>query len=196
MAKINRKDEAYRPENEFDNGQMDETIQQNSDANMSEDNLGSDNLSDNPIEALTQELEVLKDAHLRLIADFDNYRKRTLKEKSDLIKSGGESVFVNILPVIDDFERAIKHIDDSSDIEALKEGTTLIYEKFMSFLNKNGVKVIESDGADFDTDLFEAVAIVPTPSPELKGKVMDTLERGYLLNDKVIRHAKVVVGGE
>jgi len=192
MAKFSKRDKTFVPEPETNNEQMDETNQPNCDANMSDEESCSDNLSDNPIEALTNELEALKDAHLRLIADFDNYRKRTLKEKSELIKSGGESVFVNILPVIDDFERALKHIDDSSDIESLKEGVNLIYEKFISFLNKNGVKAIESNGADFNTDLFEAVAIVPMP--DLKGKVMDTIEKGYLLNDKVIRHAKVVVG--
>ena len=192
MAKFSKKEKAFVPDPETNNEQTDETNQQNCDANMSDKEPCSDNLSDNPVEALTNELEALKDAHLRLIADFDNYRKRTLKEKSELIKSGGESVFVNILPVIDDFERALKHIDDSSDIEALKEGVNLIYEKFISFLNKNGVKVIESNGADFDTDLFEAIAIVPMP--DMKGKVMETLEKGYLLNDKVIRHAKVVVG--
>ena len=192
MAKFSKKDKAFAPKPETNNEQTDETNQQNCDANMSDEEPCSDNLSDNPIEALTNELAALKDTHLRLIADFDNYRKRTLKEKSELIKSGGESVFVNILPIIDDFERAIKHIDESSDTEALKEGVNLIYEKFISFLNKNGVKAIESNGADFDTDLFEAIAIVPMPN--LKGKVMDTVEKGYLLNDKVIRHAKVVVG--
>ena len=196
MAKFSKKDETFLPGNELDNGLENKTNQQNGDANMSEDNLESVNLTDDTLEVLKNELAELKDTHLRLIADFDNYRKRTLKEKSDLIKSGGETVFVNILPVIDDFERAIKHIDDSSDIDALKEGVVLIYEKFISFLNKNGVKAIDSDGAGFDTDLFEAIAIVPAPSPELKGKVMDTVEKGYLLNDKVIRHAKVVVGGE
>jgi len=192
MAKFNKQDEAFIPEPETNNEQTDETNQQNCDTNMSVEEPSSDNLSDNPVEALTNELAALKDTHLRLIADFDNYRKRTLKEKTELIKSGGESVFVNILPVIDDFERALKHIDESSDTESLKEGVNLIFEKFISFLNKNGVKAIESNNVDFDTDLFEAVAIVPMP--DMKGKVMDTIEKGYLLNDKVIRHAKVVVG--
>ena len=196
MAKLNERKEEFRPQNEMNNEQGNEANQQECSANMSEEELNSVNLADESVEELKSELEELKDTHLRLIADFDNYRKRTLKEKSDLIKLGGETFFVNILPVIDDFERAIKNIDGTSDTEALKEGVTLIYEKFVTFLNKNGVKVIESDGADFDTDLFEAVAIVPALSSKLKGKVIDTVERGYLLNDKVIRHAKVVVGGE
>ena len=192
MTKFSKQEKAFVPEPETSNEQTNETNQPNCDANMSDEEPCSDNLSDNPVEALTNELAALKDTHLRLIADFDNYRKRTLKEKSELIKSGGENVFVSILPVIDDFERAIKHIEELSDTEALKKCVNLIYEKFISFLNKNGVKAIESNGADFNTDLFEAVAIVPMP--DLKGKVMDTIEKGYLLNDKVIRHAKVVVG--
>ena len=196
MVKFNKQSEESLSGNEPDSGPRNETNQQDCDVNMSEEELDSVNLTDDPVEDLKNELAELKDVHLRLIADFDNYRKRTLKEKSDLIKAGGEAVFGNILPVIDDFERVIENIDKASDVDALKEGVHLIYEKFMKFLNKSGVKAIESDAVEFDTDLFEAVAIVPAPSTELKGKVIDTIERGYLLNDKVIRHAKVVVGGE
>jgi len=164
-----------------------------SNENVAEGELPSDNVADDEVEVLQRDLASLKDTHLRLIADFDNYRKRTLKEKAELIKSGGENVFVNLLPIIDDFERALKNIDESTDVEALKQGVDLIYEKFISFLNKNGVKEIKSENAEFNTDLFEAVAIIPAPSPNMKGKIIESIEKGYTLNDKVIRHSKVVV---
>ena len=191
MAKFEKEQKAFVPDNESCENT---TNEQKQDANMTEDEFLSDNVADESEEDLKKELADLKDQHLRLIADFDNYRKRTLKEKADLIKSGGESVYVNLLPVIDDFERALKSIETSSDVDALKEGVHLIYEKFITFLNRNGVKEIPSQQVDFDTDLFDAVAIVPAPAPKLKNKVIDTIEKGYTLNDKVIRHAKVVVG--
>ena len=191
MAKFKKEQEAFVPDNESCENT---TNEQEQDANMTEEEFLSDNVADESEEDLKKELADLKDQHLRLIADFDNYRKRTLKEKADLIKSGGENVFINILPIIDDFERALKSIETSPDVEALKEGVQLIYEKFIAFLNRNGVKEIPSQNVDFDTDLFDAVAMVPAPTPKLKNKVIDTVEKGYTLNDKVIRHAKVVVG--
>lgn len=153
----------------------------------------SANESDN-MALLEEKYAKLQDDYLRLRAEFDNYRKRTLKEKSELIKSAGESVLVNILPLVDDFERAQKALENVTDVEAMKEGVDLIYEKFISFLSQNGVKAIETEGKDFDLDFHEAITSIPAPSEDLKGKVIDCTQKGYVLNDKVIRFAKVVVG--
>ena len=143
---------------------------------------------------MREECEDLADKNLRLLAEFDNYRKRMLKEKADLLKNGGENVLVNILPLVDDFERALKAIETSDDIEAVKEGIHLIYGKFVDFLNKNNVKEIPTENVEFNTQYHEAVSKIPAPSEELKGKVIECLSKGYTLNDKVIRYAKVVVG--
>ena len=136
----------------------------------------------------------LKDKYLRQAAEFDNYRKRVLKEKSEPIQNGGESVISSLLPIIDDFERALQNMKKSDDTAALKEGVELIYQKFMKTLESNGLKTIETKEADFNTDFHEAVAMIPAPNDESKGKVVDCVQKGYKLNDKVIRHAKVVVG--
>jgi len=146
------------------------------------------------IEALGNELLELKDKHIRLQAEFDNYRKRTMKEKMELIKSGGEGVIVNILPVIDDFERALMAFSNMKDDDPLKQGINLIYSKFKEFLKQNGISEIEAIEKDFDTDLHEAVTKIPAPKEELKGKVVDVIQKGYLMNDKVIRFSKVVIG--
>ncbi|MBQ4229774.1 MAG: nucleotide exchange factor GrpE [Bacteroidaceae bacterium] len=146
------------------------------------------------LEAANAEIASLKDQLLRKIAEFDNYRKRTIKEKTDLILNGGEKTIVTILPVIDDMERALKNMKEAEDINAVLEGIELIYKKFMDILGRQGVSVIETKEADFDVDVHEAVAQLPAPTPELKGKVMDCTLTGYKLNDKVIRHAQVVVG--
>ncbi len=146
------------------------------------------------IDELEDQLKEMQDKHLRLQAEFDNFRRRTIKEKSDLIKSGGESVLVNILPVIDDFERALESMKDISDDDAGKQGTLLIYNKFKEFLKQNNIKEIEALQQDFDVDLHEAITKIPAPSDELKGKVVDVVQKGYCLNDKVIRFAKVVIG--
>ncbi len=146
------------------------------------------------LERLREECEDLADKNLRLLAEFDNYRKRMLKEKADLLKNGGENVLVNILPLVDDFERALKAIETSDDIEAVKEGIHLIYGKFVDFLNKNNVKEIPTENVEFNTQYHEAVSKIPAPSEELKGKVIECLSKGYTLNDKVIRYAKVLVG--
>jgi len=142
---------------------------------------------------VSEELAKLNDSYLRLMAEYDNYRKRTVKEKSDLIKTGGEKAFVGLLPVIDDFERAVKALETASDIESVKEGVTLIYSKFMNYLQQNGVKPIEALGEDFDPEWGEAVATIPAADENQKGKVIDSIQTGYTLYDKVIRHAKVVV---
>ena len=141
-------------------------------------------------------IEEQKDKYLRLSAEFDNYRKRTMKEKAELILNGGEKSISSILPVIDDFERAIKTMETAKDVKAVKEGVELIYNKFMATLAQNGVKVIETKDQPLDTDYHEAIAVIPAPSEEQKGKILDCVQTGYTLNDKVIRHAKVVVGEE
>ena len=146
------------------------------------------------LEAANAEIASLKDQLLRKIAEFDNYRKRTIKEKTDLILNGGEKTIVTILPVIDDMERALKNMKEAENINAVLEGVELIYKKFMDILGRQGVSVIETKEADFDVDVHEAVAQLPAPTPELKGKIMDCTLTGYKLNDKVIRHAQVVVG--
>lgn len=147
------------------------------------------------LEETKAQLEKEKKEYLFLMAEFDNFRKRTLKEKSELIKNGGESAMKGLLPIIDDFERSIQAINDSSDASSIKEGVELIYNKFLKYLEQNGVSVIESDkGTDFDTELHEAVTTFPAGDDSLKGKVIDTVQKGYKLHDKVIRHAKVVVG--
>ena len=139
-------------------------------------------------------IEEQKDKYLRLSAEFDNYRKRTIKEKAELILNGGEKSISSILPVIDDFERAIKTMETAKDVSAVKEGVELIYNKFMAVLAQNGVKVIETKDQPLDTDYHEAIAVIPAPSEEQKGKILDCVQTGYTLNGKVIRHAKVVVG--
>ena len=146
------------------------------------------------LEAANKEIEELNDKLLRKIAEFDNYRKRTLKEKTELILNGGEKTIVSILPVIDDMERALKNMKNADDVAAVLEGVELIYKKFMDILGKQGVSVIETKDADFNVDIHEAIAQLPAPTEELKGKVMDCTLTGYKLNDKVIRHAQVVVG--
>ncbi len=149
---------------------------------------------DTIIEELGVKLGEISDKHLRLQAEFDNFRKRTMKEKADLIKSGGETVLVNILPVIDDFERALNSLKNVPDEDAGKQGTLLIYNKFKDFLKQNNVKEIEAMNSDFDVDLHEAITKIPAPDESLKGKVVDVVQKGYLLNEKVIRFAKVVIG--
>jgi len=143
---------------------------------------------------LTDKYNELNDRYLRLAAEFDNYKKRTLKEKSDLLKYGGESVLTNLLSIIDDFERAQNSIKSSSDIEAIKQGIELINTKFQDFMKQQGIKEIEAKNADFNTDYHEAITRFAAPSEDMKGKVIDVIQKGYMLHDKVIRFAKVVVG--
>lgn len=138
-------------------------------------------------------LEKEKTEYLFLMAEFDNFRKRTLREKSEILRNGAESAMKGLLPIVDDFERGLDAIKDTDNAEAVKEGMVLIYNKFLKYLEQNGVKPMESTGADFNDELHEAVALVPG-APELKNKVIDTLQKGYMLNDKVLRHAKVAVG--
>ena len=138
-------------------------------------------------------IEEQKNKYLRLSAEFDNYRKRTLKEKTELIKNGAEKTLTAILPILDDFERALKNLEATEETKAMKEGVELIFTKFQKVLQQEGLQAIETEGKDFDVDFCEAIALVPAPSEDLKGKILDCVQTGYMLNDKVIRHAKVVV---
>ena len=146
------------------------------------------------LETAQETIEEQKDKYLRLSAEFDNYRKRTMKEKAELILNGGEKSLSSILPVVDDFERAIKTMETATDVQAVKEGVELIYNKFMATLAQNGVKVIETKDQPLNTDYHGAIAVIPAPSEAQKGKILDCVQTGYTLNDKVLRHAKVVVG--
>lgn len=146
------------------------------------------------IEELEAAIEHEKKEYLFLMADFENFRRRTLKEKADLIKNGAEGAMRDLLPVVDDLERALDAINKGGDLDSLKEGVDLIYNKFVKYLESQHVKAIDSTGKDFDTDLHEAVTMFPAPDPAMKGKVIDTTIKGYMINDKVLRHAKVVVG--
>ena len=146
------------------------------------------------LEVAQKKYDELNDKYLRLSAEYDNYRKRTLKEKSDLLKNAGADILVGILPVVDDFERALSHMNEAQNVDSLREGVELIYKKFNEYLGKRGLSVIATEGQEFNTDIHEAITKIPAPAPELKGKVIDCVQKGYMLNDKVVRFAKVVVG--
>lgn len=147
-----------------------------------------------PLDVALDEIASLKDKYLRQVAEFDNYRKRTLKERAELILNGGEKTITALLPVLDDMERAMKNGENTDDPQVLREGMTLIYQKLMKVLEAQGVSKIDTEDADFDTSLHEAVALVPGMGDDKKGKVIDCMATGYKLNDKVIRYAKVAVG--
>lgn len=153
-----------------------------------------ENTPESEVERLQSELTTLQDDHLRLRAEYDNYRKRTLKEKSDLIKYGGEKIVTGFLDIMDDIELAIKNMSGADSVEGLIEGVEIIQNKFVAALKAQGVNAMEVVGKEFDADLHEAVAMVPTEDKEQKGKIIDCIQTGYTLNDKVIRHPKVVVG--
>lgn len=156
---------------------------------VSEEN--EENLSET--DQLKQQLEASKKEYMFLMAEFDNFRKRTIKEKAEIIRNATEKAMKDLLPVVDDFERGLSAMAETTDAAAVKEGMDLIYNKFIKYLEQNGVKAIESTGTDFDTELHEAIAMVPSPDESQKGKVIDTVMKGYTLNDKVIRHSKVAV---
>lgn len=146
------------------------------------------------LEATQEALEKEKKEYLFLMAEFDNYRKRVTKEKAEIIKNGAEKVLSGLLPIVDDFERGLKAASQADTVDSVREGMELIYNKLIKFLESNGVKAMESTGKDFDSELHEAIATIPAPSEDLKGKVIDTTQTGYTINDKVLRHAKVAVG--
>lgn len=146
------------------------------------------------LEEANEKITILEDKYLRQVAEFDNYRKRTIKEKAELIKNGGERAIESILPVLDDFERALSNMAKDENAAEIMTGVELIYNKFVGILKQNGLQKIETEGAAFNTDFHEAIALIPTPDESLKGKVLDCVQTGYTLNEKVIRHAKVAVG--
>lgn len=175
-----------------------ETAQENEAAqetpSQEEEVLTPEQLLAKQLEEANAKIEDQNDKYLRLSAEFDNYRKRTMKEKAELIKNGGEKSISSILPVVDDLERALKTMETVTEVSAVREGVELIFNKFVSILGQNGVQAIETKECDFNTDFHEAIATIPAPAEELKGKILDCVQTGYLLNEKVIRHAKVVVG--
>ena len=190
MSKKNKKnqnDEAKTAQEEILN-------EENTEQQAQEQVTQEENTPEKKIAELEEQLEQEKKEYLFLMADFENFRKRTLKEKADLIKNGTESAMRELLPVVDDLERALDAINKGGDLESLKEGVDLIYNKFVKYLESQHVKAIDSTGEDFDTDVHEAVTMFPAPDPSMKGKVIDTTIKGYMINDKVLRHAKVVVG--
>ena len=159
-----------------------------------EQELSNEEKLQNELNEANEKIAALEDRNLRQMAEFDNYRKRTMKEKAELIKNGGERTIESILPVLDDFERAISNMAKDENCAEMLTGVELIYNKFAGILKQNGLQKIETDGVDFDTDYHEAIAIIPAPEESLKGKVLDCVQPGYMLNEKVIRHAKVAVG--
>lgn len=164
--------------------------------------LSAENTDDNDDKITIEErlalaedkISALQDKYLRQVAEFDNYRKRTMKEKAELILNGGEKTITALLPVLDDMERALKNMNDTIDIDTLKEGIELIFQKMNKILGTEGLKKIDTENADFNTDFHEAIALVPSPTEDEKGKILDCVQTGYMLNNKVIRHAKVAVG--
>ena len=173
---------------------QEETAGNPSDGEQKEEAAEKEMTAEDKLAAAESKIAELQDKYLRQVAEFDNYRKRTIKEKADLILNGAEKTITAILPVLDDMERALKNMDKMEDVAAVKEGMDLIFQKFVKILGEQGVKRIETENADFNTDLHEAIAQVPAPSDEMKGKVIDCVKTGYTLNDKVIRHSQVAVG--
>ncbi|MBR2318582.1 MAG: nucleotide exchange factor GrpE [Bacteroidaceae bacterium] len=198
---MSEKDKEIQEENINSLNTANEEVANEETANAEQENTEQENTELTTEEKLKQELDeanekvaVLEDKYLRQVAEFDNYRKRTIKEKAELIKNGGERAIESILPVLDDFERALSNMAKDENAAEIMTGVELIYNKFVGILKQNGLQKIETEGADFNTDFHEAIAMIPTPDENLKGKVLDCVQAGYTLNDKVIRHAKVAVG--
>ena len=187
--KMNKQEEELKARNESEETKAsDEKVQEQEVSQNEEEKLADD------LKKANETIEEQKDKYLRLSAEFDNYRKRTMKEKAELILNGGEKALSSILPVVDDLERALKNMETATDVKAVKDGVELIYNKFMTVLGQNGVKVIDTQDQPLNTDFHEAIAVIPAPEEGKKGKILDCVQTGYTLNDKVIRHAKVVVG--
>lgn len=199
MSKNNKKEEKLNEENNFEE-KIEEAVVNNEEAANEQANeqpgeeCTEEEKLQNQLNEANEKIATLEDKYLRQVAEFDNYRKRTLKEKAELIKNGGEKTIESILPVLDDFERALANMAKDDNAQEILTGVELIYNKFMGILKQNGLQKIETQGEDFNTDYHEAIAMVPTPDESLKGKVLDCVQTGYMLNDKVIRHAKVAVG--
>jgi molecular chaperone GrpE len=174
---------------------VNESIVDENNAEKTESELSPEEQMQKQLTACEEKIAAQQDQILRQMAEFDNYRKRTLKEKAELIKNGGEKTITSILPIIDDLERALQNMkSENEEVKAMYDGVELIYNKFLKLLQQEGLEKIDTHEADFNTDYHEAIALVPAPSDELKGKILDCVQTGYQLNDKVIRHSKVVVG--
>ena len=192
---MTEKDINIEDEETLNEAPVEETDKEAEASENSENSEDSENSEEqDPLEKAQSEIAELKNQLLYKVAEFENYRKRTLKERAELILNGGEKFITSILPILDDMERAIENGAKTDDPEVLREGMNLIHQKFMKTLESQGVSKIDTENADFDTDLHEAVAMVPGMGDDKKGKVIDCLQQGYKLNDKVIRHAKVAVG--
>lgn len=174
---------------------VNENIADENNAKEAEAELSPEEQIQKQLTACEEKIATQQDQILRQMAEFDNYRKRTMKEKAELIKNGGEKTITAILPIIDDLERALQNMkSENEEVKAMYDGVELIYNKFLKLLQQEGLEKIDTHEADFNTDYHEAIALVPAPSDELKGKILDCVQTGYQLNDKVIRHSKVVVG--
>lgn len=186
--------ESEKAENQDNTATEEAEEKQDTEAEENAADTDKENEEKDPLAEALKEIEILKDKYLRSVAEFDNYRKRTLKEKTELILNGSEKAVQAFLPIIDDMERAIENAEKTDDIEVIREGMKLIHQKTNKTMESLGVKEIKTEDADFDTDYHEAVAMVPGMGDDKKGKVLDCVQKGYTLNDKVIRHAKVAVG--
>ena len=174
---------------------VEESVENTSDTDVEEDVVEEEQTQElDELTLLKVSADAYKDKYIRLSAEFDNYRRRTLNEKIELTKTAGRDILVNILPVVDDFERAMASMKDSADNKSIVDGVELIYNKFKEFLSQKGIKEIDALHTEFDTDLHEALTKIPAPKKKLRGKVVDVIEKGYLLGDKVIRFSKVVIG--
>lgn len=202
MSNKNKHQQSQQPQNptpDADEVEVMDNVPEADDENLSAEDI--ENSEMNEIDSLAKELgetkeklEKEKREYLFLMAEFDNFRKRTIKEKADIIRNASESVLKGLLPIVDDFERGLDALKNTDDADAAKQGMQLIYNKLMKYLEQNGVKPIDSNGTEFNPDLHEAIAMVPTDNPDQKGKVIDTPTKGYTINDKVLRFAKVAVG--
>lgn len=186
--------ESEKAENQDNTATEEAEEKQDTEAEENAADTDKENEEKDPLAEALKEIEILKDKYLRSVAEFDNYRKRTLKEKTELILNGSEKAVQAFLPIIDDMERAIENAEKTDDIEVIRKGMKLIHQKTNKTMESLGVKEIKTEDADFDTDYHEAVAMVPGMGDDKKGKVLDCVQKGYTLNDKVIRHAKVAVG--
>jgi molecular chaperone GrpE len=196
MSKKTKKEEVKVENEKVENQQ--EVISEEAVKDTQEEPKAEDKEEEQPevdkVAEITSQYEEMKDKYLRLTAEFDNYRKRTLKEKSDILKYAAEEVLKDLLPVIDDLDRALKAVDAAKDIDSVKEGISLIINKFNDFLKAKGVKEIDALGKELDTDLHEAITKIPVEEEDKKGKIVDVVQKGYMLHDKVMRFSKVVVG--
>ena len=193
MSKNNKHKEEEIEETILNNGETEESAANDNPA-QEEEVLDEKGELEKKLAEAAEKIAMLEDKYIRQVAEFDNYRKRTMKEKAELIKNGGERTIESILPVLDDFERAISTMQKSEEAAIYLTAVELIYSKFIKILEQNGLKKIDTQNKAFDTDFHEAIAMVPTPDESLKGKVLDCIQTGYTLNDKVIRHSKVAVG--